>query len=104
MGNPYADWEQYLRSLWKLKRYFLPGGGSARTEKRMTAVEYDLVLPGHGTISLDGGTREVDCTLQVVSEVINRRLKGEELDWLDPYPFFRERGDKSLGPVQLQYR
>jgi hydroxyacylglutathione hydrolase len=104
MGNPYADWEQYLKSLWKVKRFFLPAGKSAQVGKRMAAVEYDLLLPGHGAISLDCGTREVDYTIQVVSEVMNRRSRGEDIDWLDPYPFFRDREEKSLGPIQVQYR
>ena len=59
---------------------------------------------GHGTIALDMGTREVDYTIQVVSEIINRRLAGEGIDWIDPYRFFWERELKKAEPIKIQYR
>ena len=42
-GNPYADNRAYLASLEKLERYTLAGG----------PFRWDVLLPGHGCISMD---------------------------------------------------
>ena len=102
MGTPFSDWEQYLRSLWKVRRFAVWGRGEPYNPRK--PIDYDLVLPGHGTIALDLGTREVDFTIQVVSEIINRRLAGEGIDWIDPYRFFWERELKKAEPIKIQYR
>jgi glyoxylase-like metal-dependent hydrolase (beta-lactamase superfamily II) len=75
MGNPYVDWDQYLRSLQKLAPYAVNG----------QEVRFDILLPGHGTVDMDDASRSVDETIKIVSNVIARRKSGENLDWAEPY-------------------
>ena len=77
MGNPYADWGQYLASLSKLADFATEG----------KAVRFDILLPGHGTVDMDDGHRSVEETLRVVQNIVARRGSGERIDWLDPYPW-----------------
>jgi glyoxylase-like metal-dependent hydrolase (beta-lactamase superfamily II) len=104
MGNPYADWEAYLASLWKVKRYFIGAEGKSTVAGRAAPLSYDLLLPGHGTIALDMADREVDYTIMVVSHILSRQLGGEALEWIDPYPFFWDRQETGAGPVKVLYR
>ena len=99
MGNIYVDWEQYLKSLWKIKRFFI--GSSGAPDK---PIQYDLLLPGHGTIGLDNAVRDVDYTIKVVSYIINQRLAGSDLDWINPYEFFWQREKENADPIKIQYR
>jgi glyoxylase-like metal-dependent hydrolase (beta-lactamase superfamily II) len=82
MGNPYADWDQYLKSLEKLTRYALNG----------SEVQFDVLLPGHATVDLDQGMRSVRETVRVVRNIVARRQSGENIDWIDPYPWNWKQG------------
>jgi len=82
MGNPYADWDQYLKSLDKLTRYAVEG----------RAIEFDVLLPGHATVDLDRGMRSVRETVRVVRNIVARRQSGENIDWIDPYPWNWQQG------------
>jgi glyoxylase-like metal-dependent hydrolase (beta-lactamase superfamily II) len=82
MGNPYADWEQYYRSLHKLAPYAVNG----------QEVHFDILLPGHGTVDMDDASRSVDETIRIVGNIIARRNSGEKIDWIDPYPWLWEQG------------
>jgi glyoxylase-like metal-dependent hydrolase (beta-lactamase superfamily II) len=99
MGNVYVDWEQYLKSLWKIKRFFI-----RRSVVPDTPIQYDLLLPGHGTICLDNAVRDVDYTIKVVSYIINQRLVGSDLDWINPYEFFWQRQKENADPIKILYR
>ena len=101
MGYPYADWEQYLKSLWKIKRFIV---GREDAQKSREPLQYDLLLPGHGTIGLDNADKDVDYTIKVVSYIINQRLAGRDLDWIDPYEFFWQREKENADPIKIQYR
>lgn len=90
MGDPYADWDQYLKSLYKIK-HFAMRGGPDKFNPTGKPIQYDLVLPGHGTISLDMGSREVDCTIQLVTEIVKLRYAGKTLDRIDCYRYHWER-------------
>ncbi len=88
MGADYCDWDQYLASLWKLHR---------RAEEAGT----QLMLPGHGTIELEGAGRSIWATVLLTSEIIRRRRAGEtELEWLNPYEVFRARKDAGLPELE----
>jgi hypothetical protein len=76
--DPDHDWNEYLKSLWKLYEHPL-------------AQDSQVLLPGHSTIDLQGAHESVYRVLQVVSEIIRRRLVGEKLDWLNPYELFWKR-------------
>ena len=52
---------------------------------------YDYILPGHGTISLDMGSREVDCAIQLVAKIVKRRQAGVNPGWIDSYKYYWER-------------
>lgn len=99
MGNPYTDWEQYIKSLWKVKRFFI-----RRSRDVSKPIQYDLLLPGHGTIGLDNAVRDIDYTIKVVSYIINQRLTGSDIDWINPYEFFWEREKTNAEPIKIQYR
>ena len=75
MGNPYADWDQYLKSLEKLSSYAIDG----------RRIEFDVLLPGHGTVDLDGAMRSVRETVKIVRNIVARRQSGESIDWVEPY-------------------
>jgi glyoxylase-like metal-dependent hydrolase (beta-lactamase superfamily II) len=77
MGNPYADWTQYLASLGKLAGFSLDG----------RPVRFDVLLPGHGTVDLERAHRSVDATLRIVRTIVARRAAGEDIDWIEPYPW-----------------
>lgn len=77
MGNPYANWGQYLESLGKLADYALEG----------KPITFDILLPGHGTVDMNDGQRSVEETVKVVRDIVARRGSGERIDWIDPYPW-----------------
>jgi glyoxylase-like metal-dependent hydrolase (beta-lactamase superfamily II) len=75
MGAAYCNWDQYLASLWKL--YDHPDRPA-----------WQVLLPGHGTIDLEGAGDSLYKVLQVTSEIIRRRRSGDTIDWIDPYELF----------------
>ena len=75
MGHPYADWDQYLKSLEKLSNFTLNG----------KPIQYDLLLPGHGVVELEGAMRSVKETTKLVRHIVDRRKKGEAVTWIKPY-------------------
>jgi glyoxylase-like metal-dependent hydrolase (beta-lactamase superfamily II) len=77
MGNPYADWGQYLTSLGKLADFAQDG----------KPIQFDILLPGHGTVDMDNAQRSVEETVKVVRNIVARRASGEKIDWIDPYPW-----------------
>ncbi len=77
MGNPYADWSQYLTSLGKLADFSLEG----------KPIRFDVLLPGHGTVDMEDAQRSVNETVRVVRNIVARRGSGEKIDWIDPYPW-----------------
>ena len=77
MGNSYADWDQYLKSLEKLAHF-------AVGDK---PVSYEVLLPGHGAVDLKGAQRSVEETIRIVRNIVARRQTGENIDWIDPYPW-----------------
>jgi glyoxylase-like metal-dependent hydrolase (beta-lactamase superfamily II) len=82
MGNSYADWNQYLGSVEKLARF-------AVGEK---PVPYELLLPGHGAVDMQGAMRSVQETVRIVRNIVARRQTGESIDWIDPYPWNYSQG------------
>jgi len=77
MGNPYADWGQYLSSVEKLANFALEG----------KSIRFDFLLPGHGTVEMEDGQRSVGETVRIVRNIVARRSSGEKIDWIDPYPW-----------------
>ena len=75
MGADYCNWDQYLASLWKLYEH-------------PEAKNCEMLLPGHGTIELDGAADSLYKVIQVVSHIIRLRRAGSEIDWIDPYELF----------------
>ena len=59
-GNPYADNRAYLASLQKLNAFTLDGA----------KVEWDMLLPGHGAISMDMAYLDVQKDLDLVSLLV----------------------------------
>lgn len=94
MGNPYADWEQYLRSLRKLQRFALD-------DRR---VHFDVLMPGHGTVDLDQAQRSVDATAGIVGDIVARRAAGAyALEWVEPYLWqWSRRGVGARRPSQAR--
>jgi len=86
MEADYCNWDQYLASLWKL--HDDPDGEKWR-----------IMLPGHGTIDLEGAGDSLYAVIQVVSEIIRRRRAGSDIDWIDPHHLFwqiRQKGGPEL--------
>jgi glyoxylase-like metal-dependent hydrolase (beta-lactamase superfamily II) len=82
MGNPYANWNQYLASLGKLADFTFEG----------KPVRFDILLPGHGTVDLEDARRSVSETVKVVRNIVARRESGERIDWIETYPGNWEQG------------
>ena len=74
MGNPYADWGQYLTSLSKLADFGLDG----------KPIRFDILLPGHGTVDLDNAQRSVEETVKIVRNIVARRGSGEKIFVFQP--------------------
>src|SRR5215472_9257214 len=89
MGNPYANWGQYLDSLNKLANFTMEG----------KPIRFDVLLPGHGTVDMDSGQRSIEETVKVVRNIVARRGSGEIIDWIDPYPWNWEQGI-TYGPAK----
>ncbi|MEA2063948.1 MAG: MBL fold metallo-hydrolase [Gemmatimonadota bacterium] len=90
MGADYCDWDQYLASLWKMYRN--PEAGKS-----------EVLLPGHGTLELEGASDSLYKALQVVSHIISLRRSGEDIDWVDPYKLFWQRkiaGSPEIVPLE----
>ena len=86
MGADYCNWDQYLASLWKL-------------HGDKDAALWQMLLPGHGTIDLDGTGDSLYAVIQIVSEIMRRRRAGSTIDWLNPYEVFwqlKQEGGKEL--------
>ena len=106
MGNPYSDFDKYLSSLWKLKRFAV--GGSVHNEKDRIMVrepiEFDLLLPGHTAISLENVTRDIDKGIEIMSYTLQQRRKGIDYQWTEPYTFFAEREALGKPDIEIEYR
>jgi hydroxyacylglutathione hydrolase len=90
MGADYCNWDQYLASLWKLYNH-------------PEAKESEVLLPGHGTINLDGARDSLYKVIQITSYIIRQRRAGSDLDWTDPYELFwrQKLGEKlNLEPLK----
>jgi glyoxylase-like metal-dependent hydrolase (beta-lactamase superfamily II) len=61
-GNPYADNQQYLASLRKLAAFTWNGA----------AVEWDMLLPGHGAMALDKAYLDVEKARASVEDSLER--------------------------------
>jgi glyoxylase-like metal-dependent hydrolase (beta-lactamase superfamily II) len=85
MGGRLADWDQYHASLGKLARFAAEG----------RAVTFDGLLPGHGTIDLDMGQRSIAQTERIVAAIVKRRAGGEDLGWVEAYPWGWENPARS---------
>jgi hypothetical protein len=90
MGDPNSDWDQYLKSLYKIKHFTIYSEAD-KSKPTGKPIEYDLMLPGHGTISLDMGSREVDCTIQLATKIVKKRQAGINLEWIESYEYYWER-------------
>ncbi len=90
MGADYCKWDEYLASLWKLWNHPDRAG-------------WKFMLPGHGTVDLDGAGDSLYRVLQVTSEIIRRRRAGETIDWVDPHELFWRRrlaGKEDIAPLE----
>jgi glyoxylase-like metal-dependent hydrolase (beta-lactamase superfamily II) len=65
-GNPYADNRQYLASLQKLNQFTLDA----------VKVQWDILLPGHGAISMDKAYLDVQKDLDLVTLLLG---EGREI-------------------------
>lgn len=75
MGAGYCNWDQYLSSLWKLHNHpDRPG--------------WQALLPGHGTVELEGAPDSLWQVMQITSHIIRQRREGSDLEWIDPHHFF----------------
>lgn len=75
MGAEYCNWDQYLASLWKL-------------HDDREAAQWRMLLPGHGTVELEGAPDSIKQVIQVTSHIITERRAGSDLDWVDPHYLF----------------
>lgn len=90
MGADYCKWDEYLASLWKLWNHPDRQG-------------WKFMLPGHGTVDIDGAGDSLHRVLQVTSEIIRRRRAGEAIDWVDPHEMFWRRrleGKEEISPLE----
>jgi glyoxylase-like metal-dependent hydrolase (beta-lactamase superfamily II) len=106
MGHPYADFEQYIKSLWKLKRFAV--GGTVHNEKDRIMVrepiKFDFLLPGHTTITMENATRDIDKGIEIISYSLQQRRKGIDYQWTEPYTFFAEREVANKPEIEIEYR
>ena len=106
MGHPYSDFEVYLMSLWKLKRFAVGGTVSNKKDRIMVRepIEFDLLLPGHTAISLENVTRDIDKGIEIMSYTLQQRRKGVDYQWTEPYTFFAEREASKEPKIDIEYR
>ncbi len=106
MGHPYSDYEQYLKSLWKLKRFAV--GGKVHNEKDRIMVRnpiaFDFLLPGHTAISMENVTRDIDKGIEIMSYTLQQRRKGIDYQWTEPYTFFAEREVANKPEIKIEYK
>ncbi len=106
MGHPYADFEQYMKSLWKLKRFAVGGTVSNKKDRIMVRepINFDLLLPGHTAISMENATRDIDKGIEILSYSLQKRRKGVDYQWTEPYTFFAEREVANKPPINIEFR
>lgn len=106
MGHPYSDYEIYLKSLWKLKRFAVEGEVHNEQDRIMirNPIPYDMLLPGHTAISMDQVERDIDKGIEIMSYTLQQRRKGIDYQWTEPYTFFAEREVNGEGPIRIEYR
>ncbi|MFH1071625.1 MAG: MBL fold metallo-hydrolase, partial [Candidatus Glassbacteria bacterium] len=75
MGASYCNWDQYLAGLWKLYNH-------------PDRVKWQTLLPGHGTVDLEGAPDSLWKVMQVTSYIMTQRRAGSSLDWIDPYHLY----------------
>lgn len=106
MGHPYSDYETYLKSLWKLKRFAI--GGTVHNEKDRIMVrnpiQFDLLLPGHTAISMENVSRDIEKAIEIMSYTIQQRRIGDDYQWTEPYTFFAEREVLGKPKIQIEFR
>ena len=91
MGAEYCNWDQYLASLWKLYRH-------------PDSTGWQILLPGHGTVDLEGAVDSLYRVIQVTSHIIRLRREGMTTDWIDPYELFwriKIEGGKEIEPLEV---
>ncbi len=87
MGHPYADWEQYLKSIYKLKHFRHNG----------ERIRFDALLPGHGSMVLNNASHDIDLAIRIVEEIMkDTDIEKRNAQTLDPYLFLwrMEHGKK----------
>ncbi len=90
MGASYCDWPQYLASLWRLHRH-------------PDAARWQALLPGHGTVELEGAPDSLWQVMQVVSYIMRERETGSDIDWVDSHHLFWQlRQEGKPGPEVLK--
>ncbi|MCF6358119.1 MAG: MBL fold metallo-hydrolase [Draconibacterium sp.] len=106
MGHPYSDYEQYLKSLWKLNRFAV--GGKVHNEKDRIMVRnpiaFDFLLHGHTAISMENVTRDIDKGIEIMSYTLQQRRKGIDYQWTEPYTFFAEREIANKPEIKIEYK
>lgn len=86
MDHPYADWDTYLKSIYKLK-YF---------HYNYEKVSFDLLLPGHGAIVLNNANLDIERTAEIVEDIMKEPDPGKRNTRpVDPFSFFWEKAKLS---------
>ncbi|HLA41438.1 MAG TPA: MBL fold metallo-hydrolase [Candidatus Glassbacteria bacterium] len=75
MGASYCNWDDYLASLWKLQNH-------------PDRSKWQVLLPGHGTVELEGAPDSIWMVLEVTSDIIRQRRAGSTLEWVDPHQLY----------------
>jgi len=106
MGHPYADYDAYIKSLWKLKNFAVEGKVYNEEGRLMirTPIQFDMLLPGHTAISMDMVGRDIDKGIEIMSYTIQQRRMGNDYQWTEPYSFYAEREVTNADPIQIEYR
>ena len=106
MGHPYSDFEQYLKSLWKLKRFAVGGTVHNEADRIMVRnpISFDLLLPGHTAISMENVTRDINKGIEIMSYTLQQRRKGVDYQWTEPYTFFAEREASKKPEIEIEYK
>ena len=63
MDHPYADWDDYIKSIYKLKHF------QYDSEK----ISFDFLLPGHGSMVLNNASLDIDRTIDVVENIMKEK-------------------------------
>ncbi len=75
MGADYCNWSQYLASLWRLHDH-------------PDASRWQALLPGHGTVELEGAMDSIRQVMQVTSHIIRQREAGSDIEWVTAHKLF----------------